>query len=462
MGYNWGSSAHPISDIRDWSNNDRLELRPDYQRNEVWSEAAKIQLIDSILRNIPIPKVYFQTIIRGSDTYRIVIDGQQRINSILSFLRDDFKLGKPYQGEFFNKKFSELPIETQKVILKYQIDTNEIYDADNEVIRDIYSRVNKYTVALNKQELRRADFPGDFLILSEQLALEPFFERAKVFTVASRRRMTDVEYISELLALLIDGPQEKKETLDGYYIDYAEWDTKDKDSVKDSFLSILSDVSLIMFPENNSSFETLHDTRELDIAKSRFRQKADFYSLFAAINELKKGGGSLEGKPLRPLIEDLILLDDNIEPESPHDKFSEYAIKCVSQGNTKGSRVWRTEFLKKLLIGSYSPSKFTEETASFLEDIYLDFLSNICDGFCPAASYTCPICGAEEDNYKAGYLAIAWHKQEVVYCISNSLRIHCKCLSDSAISEEYFFAHQSCKQKDTTPVHNPFSQTNQD
>ena len=33
----WNSSPHPISDIRDWSEANRLELQPDFQRREVWS-----------------------------------------------------------------------------------------------------------------------------------------------------------------------------------------------------------------------------------------------------------------------------------------------------------------------------------------------------------------------------------------------------------------------------------------
>lgn len=40
----WESYSHPISDIRDWDNNNRLELKPDFQRNEVWSRAAQITL----------------------------------------------------------------------------------------------------------------------------------------------------------------------------------------------------------------------------------------------------------------------------------------------------------------------------------------------------------------------------------------------------------------------------------
>lgn len=152
-----------------------------------------------------------------------------------------------------------------------------------------------------------------------------------------------------------------------------EWDKTAKSKTKADFLAILSDISKILFPENNVQEKPIYDIRDLDIARSRFKQKADFYSLFNAINELRKEGGTLEGKPFRPLIEDLSLLDDNIEPESSYERFSEYAIKCLSQGNTKGSREWKTDFLKKFLIGTFNRSKFTEETANYLEDIYFDF-----------------------------------------------------------------------------------------
>ena len=45
----WESYSHPISDVRDWNDSCRLELRPDFQRNEVWSKAAQIMLIDTII-----------------------------------------------------------------------------------------------------------------------------------------------------------------------------------------------------------------------------------------------------------------------------------------------------------------------------------------------------------------------------------------------------------------------------
>ena len=145
----WNSSPHPISDIRDWSNAGRLELRPDFQRKAVWSKPARIMLMDTILRGVPMPKIFLSNTIRDGNTYRIVIDGQQRITAILDFLRDQFSLEKPYTGDQKGKKFSELDQETQDHFLSYQIDFNEAYNTSDEENRTVFLRVNKYTVALN-------------------------------------------------------------------------------------------------------------------------------------------------------------------------------------------------------------------------------------------------------------------------------------------------------------------------
>ena len=213
----WNSSPHPISDIQDWSRAGRLELRPDFQRRGVWSEPARIMLMDTILRGIPMPKIFLANTIQDDNTYRLVIDGQQRLKAILDFLRDKFSLDDPYNGKEKGKKFSELDQETQHSFLSYRIDFNEAQKPAEDELREVYSRVNKYTVPLNKQELRRADFPGDFLELSENLAENEYFDQAKIFTPANRRRYLDVEYVSELLAAMIDGIQDKKVALDNLY-----------------------------------------------------------------------------------------------------------------------------------------------------------------------------------------------------------------------------------------------------
>ena len=128
----WNSSPHPISDIRDWSKAKRLELQPDFQRRGVWSAPARIMLMDTILRGIPMPKIFLANTILEGSTYRVVIDGQQRLTAILHFLQDRFALDNPYTGKEKGKRFSELDQETQERFLSYQIDFNEAVNPSEE------------------------------------------------------------------------------------------------------------------------------------------------------------------------------------------------------------------------------------------------------------------------------------------------------------------------------------------
>ena len=50
-----------IADFIDWHAKKLLVLNPEFQRRDVWTTSAKILLIDTILRQLPIPKVYFRT-----------------------------------------------------------------------------------------------------------------------------------------------------------------------------------------------------------------------------------------------------------------------------------------------------------------------------------------------------------------------------------------------------------------
>lgn len=71
---------------------DALILEPSFQREYVWNQPKKQQLIDSILLGIPIPTFYFSIDKNGN---LLVVDGKQRINSILEFLKG--KLSLPIQ-----------------------------------------------------------------------------------------------------------------------------------------------------------------------------------------------------------------------------------------------------------------------------------------------------------------------------------------------------------------------------
>ncbi len=336
---NWQSYSHPISDIRDWEKNNRLELRPDFQRNEVWSKAAQIMLIDTILKDIPIPKIYIKSVIREQQTYRIVVDGQQRLTSVLKFVNNELPLNSPYSGEYQDLYFKDLPENIQNNILRYKIDINEIFNPTDDEIRDLYSRVNKYTVQLNKQELRRADFPGDFIKLSEELSELDFFEDGKIFSTKQRRRMLDVEYIEELLTIVILGPQDKKDYLDN--ICESNMHMEESGAVRETFISAIADIN------------TIFDAEVYPIKKTRFKQKSDFYSLFACVLLLRKRG-VLNNEMLPVARERLSEMNELIGPQSDVPEYLEYATRCLSDANSLNNRKWRQDFLLERLGDCYT------------------------------------------------------------------------------------------------------------
>ena len=405
----WNSSPHPISDIRDWKQLERLEIKPDFQRLEVWSDAAKVMLMDTILRSIPMPKIFVSSVIKNDQVHRTVIDGQQRISAILAFMADKFSLEKPYAGEFKGLYFSQLPEEVRSSFFQYRIDFNEAMEFSEEELRETYSRLNKYSVALTKQELRRADYPGAFLKMAEELANHDYLENARIFTVANRRRLADVEYVSELLAALIAGPQDKRDTLDSFYLQYSTWEEENRKKVEARFLNVISDMGSI-FSGNFS------------IDKTRFRQKADFYSMLLAIDELRSAGGVLDGVDLSPLREDLRCLDQVIAPESDVRDCRDYAIKCVSQANSQSSRRWRVGFLRSFLAGTYLRKPPSGDGAI----LFYRMLTDNGDPICPPSTYGCDRC--EQDIPTNDTEVVGWRKDSSVFHMDNAIRLHQKCI----------------------------------
>lgn len=236
-------------------------------------------------------------------------------------------------------KFKDLPQNAKEKILTYNIDINEIVNPTDEEVRDLYARVNKYTVQLNKQELRRADFTGDFINLAEQLSDLEFFNDSKLFSTFQKRRMLDIEFVEELLCMQLEGEQDKKESIDDFCEKYEIF-AQSKETVETDFLAIIQDIRIIF-------------NEDLDISKTRFKQKADFYSLFGVIVQAKKANLTLKETKILDLQKRLVFLDKNIQPHSDDENMRTYAIHCTSDANSINSRIWRRDFLLDYIMPAY-------------------------------------------------------------------------------------------------------------
>jgi hypothetical protein len=114
-----------------------INMRPPYQRALVWNLHDKQLLMDSILKNFSVGKIFWRDT-RGSQYDFEVIDGQQRLNTICSFLRNDLSLPSESGRDLEGKRYSELPAERIQAINNYQLDIEIVQGASEEVVRDMF------------------------------------------------------------------------------------------------------------------------------------------------------------------------------------------------------------------------------------------------------------------------------------------------------------------------------------
>ena len=197
-----------VSDFLEWHQKKALTLNPDFQRGDVWSPAAKTFLIDTILRQLPIPKVYLRTRVDvvTKKSIREVVDGQQRLRAILSFAEDGFALSKR-ASEYAGKKYSTLTPSEQENFLSYAIAVDQLLNASTDDVLEVFARLNSYTVTLNAPEKRHGRYQGDFkwAIRNASRAWAGFWEEFDVLSVKERVRMMDDSLTAEMFGVLLEG-----------------------------------------------------------------------------------------------------------------------------------------------------------------------------------------------------------------------------------------------------------------
>lgn len=160
-------ARYPIDQVYQmFSNQEKFELNPDYQRGVVWDSVRRSKLIESLLMNIPIPPVFLYEV--DYNKYEI-LDGKQRISAIVDFYDDKFSLeGLEVWSGLNDKKYSELPDVFKKGLERRYISSiivmKESYfeNDDKSLLRTIFERLNSGGIKLTEQESRNAIMSGPF------------------------------------------------------------------------------------------------------------------------------------------------------------------------------------------------------------------------------------------------------------------------------------------------------------
>jgi hypothetical protein len=274
------SRTYSIADFLEWSNNRLLELNPAFQRRLVWTETARSYLMDTIIRGKPIPKFFIRQRTDPStrSTMREVVDGQQRLHTILAYVKDGFQISPKHNSKFGGRYFSQLDeVEagTQETLLDYGLSVDLLTGTSDDEVLDIFSRLNSYAVTLNTQERINANHFGPFKLLADQLAHKyyDYWLNNGILTTVQVFRMGDVALVAELLIGMIEGIKSSKQ-LKYYYDHYEKEFNQSTKELESRFDRVITDIQTIF-----------HD----DMRMSEFRRVSLFYSLFLAIYHIDFG-----------------------------------------------------------------------------------------------------------------------------------------------------------------------------
>ena len=269
---------YSVRDFEEWHDRNELVLAPKFQRRDVWNDKAKSYLVDTIIRGKPIPKLYMRQSVTPATrkTTREIVDGQQRLRTLLSFVKDGFKLSRTHNRELGGKLFSELDEDTQSDVLKYEFVVDLLQDMPDSEVYDVFARINTYSERLKPQELRHAKWFGEFRSSVYALATKSvnFFEHNKVFTSKQILRMAEAEFVSDLVLAMEEGIREgNRKILDAAYKTY---DDKFPNRLRNEkrFIEIIDMIAGIAGD---------------DLATSKFRGVRLLYPLFCALYHLKFG-----------------------------------------------------------------------------------------------------------------------------------------------------------------------------
>jgi len=307
----------------------------EYQRESVWPSAARAYLIDTIMEGKPLPLFFFRRyhdLQEGVNKYEVV-DGQQRLRAIFDFLADKFRLSQsPTNRSYFNKRFSKLSQDNRNRILVYNVPVVELTDYDEKQVKDVFARMNKYVVKLSQQELRHAQFSGKFKQFVASIAKLPFWKRHEIFSRKQIRRKRLEEFAAELVVLLNEGPQDKKEVLNIYYQKYAR-SFPESIAVRKKLMSIFQWIT-----------RTLPNLKDM-----RFSNAIDFYSLVGA---LVSDDISLRRLNVTKTRAALVQFDNLLKAQPPSQEVAAYLAASSSQTDNIQPRLTRVETIRKILLSA--------------------------------------------------------------------------------------------------------------
>jgi hypothetical protein len=336
--------------------NRQINLDPGFQRRSVWTINDRRRLMQSISAGYPLPSIFLYRREPNGRVVYDVIDGKQRLETIFMFTQlgrfkvDTFPanidLGdgvKWYDWTTIKRRHPQKRAELES----YKIQAVEVTGDLSQII-DLFVRINSTGKRLTSGERRHAHYyQSAFLRQAEQLVrrYRVYLQKTRILSAAQIDRMKGTELFSELLmSIHKGGPINKKTSLDRAI---------GNDSVNGNTLARIT----------REFTRTLNLLRRMfpELAKIRFRNSAEFYSLFLLVWEMEKAKLILTDRNRNQIAFDLLRrlsngvdeLRDQLRrarPAKPSQRlFSDYVLTVQGDTDSSANRERRRELLQGLL-----------------------------------------------------------------------------------------------------------------
>lgn len=331
-----------------------LNLSPGFQRDSVWTERDRAKLVDSIVRNYPLPAIFLYRREHNGEIVYDVIDGKQRIESILMFTglirgqRFWAKVQLPNGDEKEWVAWNTLRSRRQQhLITGYRLNTVEV-DGEMSDIIDLFVRINSTGKALTAAEKRHAKYYNSkFLNTAGKLAqrLEKYFRKTKILSAGQISRMKHVELVCELMISIHQGDVINKKAVLDRVMQADSLNENDIRKARDRTLRAINRVKR-MFPK---------------LAQTRFHQLSDYYSLVVLIAKFESEGLILTDRRRNRLAWDLLKAFSNgvdevrlrqkkaQGPKPGQESYREYLLTVLQATDEISQRRKREEILRGLL-----------------------------------------------------------------------------------------------------------------
>lgn len=372
-------ASKPIDQILLDVASDYYQIRPSYQRQEKISVKKASSIIESILLGIKLPPIF--VFVRG-DGVREVVDGQQRLLSILGFL------GKPYKDEdgqiryslnnkfrlqdlrilpqYNGKHYTDIIKEVEDTILDFDIDEIEIQHDLNPTFEptDLFIRLNNkpYPIRVNTFEMWNSTADRDVVTKIKEVTARHsswFYAAAPVVDKLGTRtdRMQNEELITILsyISYSLSKSEEVTKILGFYlrlnkftcrlktksYISTLIENLSDRPSEKEQFLHHIDESELIIknigtyLLDNDITKEHFNDLLNVKDTPNFSRSNQDFYIIWVILRKINDNVMLARKDEVKKDIIKMLSLLKNVDEIKLDEKYSDQYVKILSEITNK-------------------------------------------------------------------------------------------------------------------------------